>query len=99
MHTFLAIPVDIIPPSVAGGVPTFTKARKSNDGSFMLLDGFRGGALVHPDKTLNAWLRGEPEEHRAAIIQGIIQQSTEYTYDQIKSMESDPASIWYVEPD
>lgn len=99
MHTFLAIPIDIIPPSVAGNVPTFNRARKSNDGNVMLIDGFRNGHLVHSKETLGVWLQGEEEKTRPFTIQSIISRSTEYTYDQIKAMESDPASIWYVEPD
>lgn len=106
MHTFLALRVSLIPRETKQYVPTFWNAKFSNDGvmggdgwdvepSLLLLDGRDGGQLVHPLKTLRAWVQWEKDPDK--VIRDLLDTSIEYTREQVVSMEEEPTSLWYVE--
>ncbi len=97
-HTFLALDMNLIPQSTKDNVPTFWKGMFSNDGSRMLIDGYNEqGSLVHPQAVLDAWLQWEnnPEETQELLIGTAI----EYTAQEIKLEQSNPNSIWYIQPE
>ena len=95
-HTFLSLDMNLIPQDTKDNVPTFYGGLFSNDGSRMLIDGYNGArALVHPQATLNAWLQWEQDPESTLKI--IIDNSIEYTAQQMQIERDDVNSIWYVE--
>jgi len=95
-HTFLSLDMNLIPQSTKDNVPTFWQGLFSNDNSRMLIDGRnKDGDLVHPTQVLQAWLQwsDNPDE----LIQQIIDNSIEYTKEQILLDKLDVNSIWYID--
>ena len=89
--------MDFIPQSTKDNVPTFKGARFSNDGAYMILDGYDDkGDLVHPNSTLYAWLAGV--ENPDQTIQFLLENSREYTKEEFLALERDVNSVWYKEP-
>tara|TARA_R110002012_G_scaffold273575_1_gene459478 strand:+ start:1683 stop:1985 length:303 start_codon:yes stop_codon:yes gene_type:complete len=98
MHTFLALDMNTIPQATKDNVPTFWCGLFSNDKSRMLIDGYiSNNVLVHCQYVLDSWLQWESDP--SATQELIISNAIEYTYEQVKTMQKDPESIWYIEED
>ena len=94
-HSFLSIPLSKVPQSVIDNMAG-EQLVMSSDGSHIMLDGYNEiRELVYTEETLNYWLREEPEETRAAIVQDILNHSDEYTYSQVQAEYKNPDSVWY----
>lgn len=107
-HTFLALSMALIPQSTKDKsiVPTFWQGLFSNDAKYdaagkmtqeptrLLLDGYnKQGEMVHPQATLDAWLRGETNPQ--AIQDALLAEAPEYTAAEFNALKSDVNSIWY----
>ena len=86
-HSFLAIPVNIIPEWTKQNVPTYGMGYFSNDNQFMLIDN------AHTDVTYARWLGPNFDQ-----LPNIIANSTELAYEQLLQLQNDSDSIWYVVP-
>lgn len=86
-HSFLAIPVSIIPDWTKQNVPTYSMGYFSNDGSLMLIDN------AHTEGTYKRWLGPNFNQ-----LPNIIANSTELSYEQLLQLQNDNNSIWYIEP-
>lgn len=95
-HTFLALDMALIPQSTKDYVPTFWLGLFSNDNSRMLIDGYNDKReLVHPQKTLNAWLQWSDNATDIQVL--LFTTATEYTSKEFKALRSDKSSIWYAD--
>lgn len=86
-HSFLAIPVSIIPEWTKINVPTYNLGCFSNDFSMMLIDN------AHTEQTYKRWLGPNFEQ-----LPNIMANSTELTHEQLIQLQNDSNSIWYVVP-
>ena len=96
MHTFLALDMDLIPQLTKDNTPRFWDGRISNDGSRMLIPAYDDSRnLVHVSETFDSWLAGVSDKEK--VFNKLINTGIEYTKQQIKQMESDTNSIWYID--
>lgn len=86
MHTYLAIPVSVIPQWTKDNIPTYPLGYFSNDNAYMLIDN------AHPVVTYQKWLGPNFDQ-----LGNIISSSTIYTHEQMQELRADPLSIWYKE--
>ena len=103
-HSFLAIPVALIPDSVKVLNDKYDCGVFSSDGVYRLLTGYRideegNKVLAHDPNLLMYWLRGEPENMRESIIANMLSNATEHTAVEMAAMQRDSNSIWYREED
>jgi hypothetical protein len=106
-HTFIPIKMALIPWQTKKYVPTFWSALFSNDGvkdedgkyttepTYLLLDGRNDkGELVHPISVLLSWTQWSEKPNE--VVQSLLDDAIEYTSAELKSLNSDINSIWYV---
>jgi len=98
VHTFLSLDMNLIPQATKDNVPTFYSALFSNDNTRMLIDGRNDkGELVHSWGALLSWLQWEA--YPLETLNTIVDNSIEYTAQELMSLKGDTDSIWYVEPE
>lgn len=86
MHTYLAIPVSVIPQWTKDNIPTYPYGYFSNNNSYMLIDN------AHPESTYFKWLGPN-----ANLLPDILNASIVYSQEEINQLKEDPLSIWYRE--
>ena len=96
-HTFLAFDMLRIPQATKDNIPNFWLGKFSNDQSRLLIDGYNEQReLVQPEELINVWLQWE-EDPQAAFA-SLMNNSIEYTKDEMLAEFEKPESIWYSEP-
>mgnify|MGYP003635452475 CR=1 FL=1 len=92
-HTFLSIDLSLIKANIRSNQNSF--GLLSNDGSRALIDGYNKKREFVCDAGFKQWIK--IPEHAQADASLIISTAIEYTYDEIKVLQSDVNSIWYVD--
>tara|TARA_R110000772_G_scaffold236183_1_gene347826 strand:+ start:238 stop:537 length:300 start_codon:yes stop_codon:yes gene_type:complete len=92
-HTFLAIDPSLMKANTRSNQNSF--GLLSNDGSRILIDGYNEKREFVCDAGFKQWIK--TPEHASSDASLILSTAIEYTYDQIKAMKKDVASIWYVD--
>ena len=86
MHSFLILPVAVVPEWTKVNVKTYPLSRFSKDGAYMLIDN------AHPQSTYTKWLGPHASE-----LEGILKAATPITIEEFSLLTRDPSSIWYGE--
>ena len=96
-HSYISLDTSLIPQSTKDNT-NYSRELFSNDGSRVLLDGYGAdGNLVHTTEILFSWLQWEADP--SATLELILNNSIEYTKDEMLAEREDLTSIWYAEPE
>lgn len=85
MHTFLVVPLSLVPEWTKQNVPNFDMAVRSNDGLYLLIDN------AHPESTYLKWLGPNKD-----TLLSMLQASTVVSYEELVQLRTDPDSIWFL---
>lgn len=88
MHSFLVVPLSLVPLWTQQNVPKFDMVVRSNDGLYLLLDN------AHPESTFLKWLGPN-----ADTLPSMLAASTIITHDELLLYRQDPNSIWFLQPE
>lgn len=86
MHSFLVVPLSLVPQWTQQNVPFFDMVMRSNDGLYLLLDN------AHPESTFRKWLGPN-----ADTLPSMLASSTIVTHEELLLYRRDPESIWFLE--
>ena len=97
-HTFLSLDMNLIPQETKDYIPNFWNGKFSNDKLRLLIDGYNEQReLVQPEELINVWLQWE--ENHQETFNNLIENSIEYTKEELQLEFKKIDSIWFEEED